>query len=140
MADRETIIVFVRGGVIQDIQFPEGCRTAVSVHDYDVEGANEADPHRDDHGDSFFRALWEPPDVQAETPEDGDTRALAGIPEVDELPEAEARNILAEIFRWMYWDYDGEQWDPEKEIGGADTVQVLCELMPGLDAPTGGGP
>ena len=54
-----------------------------------------------------------------------------GIPYVDGLTEAELRGALAGIYRWMYWREDEERWDPDKEVSGADTVQMLCELMPG---------
>ena len=77
---------------------------------------------------------------EAEIAEEGTKESEPiGVPAVEELPEAEARRILTAIFRWMYWDAETERWDPDKEIGGADTVQVLCELLPG-PAAMGGGP
>jgi hypothetical protein len=54
-----------------------------------------------------------------------------GIPYVDGLTEAELRGILAGIYRWMYWREDETRWDLDKEVSGADTVQMLCELMLG---------
>ena len=54
-----------------------------------------------------------------------------GIPYVDGLTETELRSILAGIYRWMYWREDEARWDLDKEVSGADTVQMLCELMPG---------
>jgi hypothetical protein len=60
-----------------------------------------------------------------------------GIPYIDGLDEAELRSVLAGIYRWMYWRENEEQWDPDKEVSGADTVLMLCELMPGPLAPMG---
>jgi len=54
-----------------------------------------------------------------------------GIPYIDGLAEPEVRSILAGIYRWMYWREDEERWDPDKDASGANTVQMLCELMPG---------
>jgi hypothetical protein len=54
-----------------------------------------------------------------------------GIPYVDGLTEVELRSTLAGIYRWMYWREDEEQWDPDKDVSGSDTVQMLCELVPG---------
>jgi len=54
-----------------------------------------------------------------------------GIPYVDNLDEAELRSILAGIYRWMYWHEGEGRWDLDKDVSGADTVQMLCELMPG---------
>ena len=122
MTDNRKIIVVVLGGMVQDVKFPEDSRTAVSIHDYDV-GRSERGLHRDSEGDLFSEALWEP----AETPEPD---SLTGVAEIDELPSIEVRNILAQVVRWMYWDPNTGQWDLERDISGADTVQLLCELLP----------
>ena len=122
MTDNRNIIVVVLGGVVQDVRFPEDCRTAVSIHDYDV-GRGDRDLHRDSEGDLFSEALWEP----AETP---GPDSLTGVAEIDELSSIEARKILARVFQWMYWNPDTGQWDLDRDISGADTVQLLCELMP----------
>ena len=94
----------------------------MSIHDYDV-GRGEPGLRRDSEGDLFSEALWEP----AETPEPD---SLTGVAEIDELPSIEVRNILAQVVRWMYWDPNTGQWDLERDISGADTVQLLCELLP----------
>ncbi len=122
MTDNQAITIIVLGGVVQEVRFPEGCCTTVSVHDYDV-GRGEPDLHRDSAGDLFSEALWEPP----ETPEPS---SLTSVAEIDGLPEAEARKILARVFQWMYWNPNTGQWDLDRDISGADTVQLLCELMP----------
>lgn len=59
------------------------------------------------------------------TTEDG-----PGLQAVDQLTESEARRILGEIYLWVYWDHDHGRWHPEKEIGGGDTVEFLCGLLP----------
>jgi hypothetical protein len=61
MGDNQPIIVFVSGGVVQDVSFPAGCQTAVSVHDYDVDGAADPGLSHDGQGEPFLEALWEPP-------------------------------------------------------------------------------
>ena len=122
MTDNRKIIVVVLGGVVQNVKFPEDCGTAVSIHDYDV-GRGDRDLHRDSEGDLFSEALCEHP----ETP---GPNSLTGIAEIDRLPDAEIRNILARVFRWMYWDQNAGQWDLDRDISGADTVQLLCELLP----------
>ena len=123
MAECPTIVVVVRGGVVQDVQFPEGCGMAVCIHDYDVDGTDRAALDRDDEGDAFCNARWDPPETQAPD-------WLTGVAEMDELPAAEVRNILAHVFRWMYWNPNTMQWDQDRDISGADTVQLLCELLP----------
>jgi len=122
MNDNRKIIVVVLGGMVQDVKFPEDGGMAVAIHDYDV-GRRDRDLHRDSEGDLFSEALWEP----AETPEPD---SLTGVAEIDELSSIEARKILARVFQWMYWDSDTGQWDLDRDISGADTVQLLCELMP----------
>lgn len=123
MAENPAVVVLVRGGVVQDVQFPEGCGTVVSVHDYDVDGTDQADLDHDDEGHSFSKARWEPAETRAPD-------SLTGVAEMDELTVAEVRNILAQVFRWMYWNPNTGQWDLDKDISGADTVQLLCELLP----------
>ena len=48
--------VTVEGGVIQDIDCPEGVR--VIVKDYDTDGS-EADLKQDDNGDDYIETIWE---------------------------------------------------------------------------------
>ena len=60
MGDGERIIVVVSGGLVQDVRFPAGCGMVVSVHDYDVDGAEDARLDRDDQGQPFLEAIWEP--------------------------------------------------------------------------------
>ena len=52
MDKNSEIIVVVLGGLVQEVRFPNGCRTVVSVHDYDV-GSGESDLQRDSAGDLF---------------------------------------------------------------------------------------
>ena len=122
MTENSAIIVVVLGGMVQDVRFPEGCRTAVAIHDYDV-GRGERGLQRDGEGDLFSEANWESPEL----PGPDSLTCVAGI---DELSSVETRNILAQIAQWMYWDPDTGQWDPDRDISGADTVQLLCELLP----------
>jgi hypothetical protein len=60
MADGERIVVFVSGGVVQGVSFPAGCGVVVAVHDYDVDGAEDPGLDRDDQGQPFLEAIWEP--------------------------------------------------------------------------------
>jgi hypothetical protein len=122
MSDNRKIIVVVLGGMVQDVRFPEDCGTAVAIHDYDV-GRGDRDLHRDSEGDLFAEALWEPPEIPG-------SDSLTGVAEIDELSSIEVRKILARVFQWMYWDSDTGQWDLDRDISGADTVQLLCELLP----------
>jgi hypothetical protein len=48
--------VTVEGGVIQDIDCPEGVR--VIVKDYDTDGSEEA-VKQDDKGDNYIESVWE---------------------------------------------------------------------------------
>ena len=48
--------ITVEGGVIQDVQVPDG--VAVIVRDYDVDGAEEGLP-QDENGDEFIESVWE---------------------------------------------------------------------------------
>ncbi len=123
MAENPTIVVVVRGGVVQDVRFPGGCVTAVAIYDYDVDGTDQADLDRDGEGNAFCKARWTPPETQSDD-------SLTGVAEIDELPATEVRNILAQVFRWMYWNPNTGRWDQDRDISGADTVQLLCELMP----------
>ena len=122
MTENSSIIVVVLGGMVQDVRFPDGCRAVVSIHDYDV-GRGEPYLHRDSEGDLFAEANWEPPELPGPD-------SLTGVAEIDELSSIEARNILAQVFQWMYWNPNAGQWDLDKDISGADTVQLLCELLP----------
>ena len=153
MAENSTIIVQVRGGVVQDVQFPQGCGTAVSVHDYDIDGSDQAGLDRDDEGHAFCNARWDPPETQAPSDASDHERttdqacrtrgmgssqapiiipafAPTGIAEIDELPANAIRHMLAKIYHWMYWNPNTMQWDLDRDISGADTVQLLCELLP----------
>ena len=153
MAENRTIVVVVRGGVVQDVRFPEGCDTAVAIHDYDVDGTDQADLDRDREGHALAKARWDPPETQApdevSDPEQtanrlfrsrdaGDLKgpliipafAPTGVEVIDELPANEIRHMLATIFRWMYLDPNTGRWDVDRDISGADTVQLLCELLP----------
>jgi len=53
-----------------------------------------------------------------------------GIVEIDDMPAHEIRDLLAKVYRWMYCDPDTGQYDVDRDISGADTVQFLCELLP----------
>jgi len=88
-----------------------------------LDGRRDRHLHRDSEGDLFSEALWEP----AETP---GPDSLTGVAEIDRLSSIEARKILAQVFQWMYWNPNTGQWDLDRDISGADTVQLLCELMP----------
>ncbi len=53
------VVVTVEGGVVQDIEVPEG--VVVKVRDYDVEGVDSADIilSRDKNGDGYVESTWE---------------------------------------------------------------------------------
>jgi hypothetical protein len=51
------------------------------------------------------------------------------VAEIDALDEAESKNILAEVFRFMYQREDGA-WGRDKEIPGTELVSLLCTEMP----------
>jgi hypothetical protein len=61
MGDNQRIVVFVSGGVVQDVRFPAGCGVVVAVRDYDVDGAEDAGLNLDDQGQPFMEGIWEPP-------------------------------------------------------------------------------
>jgi len=52
------------------------------------------------------------------------------IAEIDDMPAHEIRDLLAKVYRWMYYDPNTGQYDVGRDISGADTVQFLCELLP----------
>ena len=145
MTSQNPIIVVVKGGVAQDVRFPTGCGTTVAVHDYDTDGDDEAGLTRDEKGRAFVEALWEPVKSTNQTPmraTNVQPHVPAGIAFLDALTGAEAKSILAQVYRWMYWNEDQECWSPDKDISGADTVQLLCGLLPCPPevAGPGGGP
>ncbi len=53
-----------------------------------------------------------------------------GVAEIDDMSAHETRDILAKVYRWMYYDPNTGQYDVDRDISGADTVQFLCELLP----------
>jgi len=53
-----------------------------------------------------------------------------GIAEIDDMPAHEIRDLLAKVYCWMYCDPDTGEYDVDRDISGADTVQLLCELLP----------
>jgi len=53
-----------------------------------------------------------------------------GVAEIDDMPAHEMRDLLAKVYRWMYCDPNTGQYDVDRDISGADTVQLLCELLP----------
>ncbi len=53
-----------------------------------------------------------------------------GIREIDDMPAHAIRHLMAKIYRWMYWNPNTMRWDVDQDISGADTVQLLCELLP----------
>jgi len=60
MARRTTkkiVAITVEGGVVQDVDCPDGVRAIVK--DYDTEGCDEADLSTDDNGDEYLEAIWE---------------------------------------------------------------------------------
>ena len=97
----------------------------MAVHDYNVVngGADRADLHRDDEGHVFCKAHWNPLETKA-------SDRLTDVAAIDVLSATEVRDILAQIYRWMYWDSKTGRWDQDRDISGADTVQLLCELLP----------
>jgi len=131
MPKNECIHVAVEGGVIQGIQFPVGCRIPVAVRDYDTDGVEAPDLEFDERGAPFVETLWEPGEQAnsgAGIPVLGNAGDVAG--HLSDVADAEARCILVELYRWMYWDDGRDCWSVDKDINGADTVQLLCELLP----------
>lgn len=64
----ENVIIYVSGGVVQDIDIPADCPCNVVVRDYDVEGIdfedndpNEYNPvlQTDQNGENFVESLWD---------------------------------------------------------------------------------
>lgn len=140
MTKDNRIVVTVQGGVIQDIQFPAGYRLPVAVHDYDTDGVDESGLEYDARGDPFVEALWEPDEREERGPSvPASSDAVDIATHLSGISDTEAKSLLIEIYRWMYWDEDRGRWYPDKDISGADTVQMLCELLPN-PPETGGGP
>lgn len=71
------IIITVEGGLVQQVQFPDGyAGPGVVVRDYDVEGVGDiADLTTDDNGDECVQSEWEP-DRAVVAPPDGDPVTL----------------------------------------------------------------
>lgn len=57
---KKSVTVTVEGGLVQHVQVPEG--VVVVVHDYDVEGVDEADLETDGNGDKYVKGVWERPE------------------------------------------------------------------------------
>jgi len=53
---KKIVTVSVEGGVVQEVDCPEGVR--VVVHDFDVDGS-EPDLAEDDTGDEYLEMVWE---------------------------------------------------------------------------------
>ena len=53
----KVVKIIVRGGVIQDVQVPEGVQ--VVVHDYDTDGTEPERLSRDENGDACVVNIWE---------------------------------------------------------------------------------
>ena len=53
----KTVQITMEGGVIQDIEVPEGVR--VIVRDYDSDGVEEESLCKDDNGDNYIETIWE---------------------------------------------------------------------------------
>ena len=141
MTSQKPIVVTVHGGVVQDVQFPAGCIVPAAVHDYDVDGADDPGLEFDERGDPFVEAIWEPKVAPVPAAEDqADVPAVAA--HLGGIRDAEARRILVEVYRWMYWNDDRDCWSPDKEVSGADTIQLLCGLLPNPPEVVGpgGGP
>jgi hypothetical protein len=52
------IVIYMEGGVIQNMDIPAGC--VVEVHDYDSEGAEEFhDVRTEESGDEYIFSEWE---------------------------------------------------------------------------------
>ncbi len=139
MTTRKPIVVTVHGGVVQDVQFPVGCKVIMAIRDYDTDGADDPGLDHDERGDAFVEALWKPAKLagSANQVEHASVPAAESQPDVpsgiafmDCLTNAEAKSILAGIYRWLYWDGDRKCWSPDMELSGADTIQFLCGLLP----------
>lgn len=129
--DRKPIVVTVRGGCVQHVSFPKDCPVPVEVRDYDVDGEAEDRLDRDAEGHPCVKGVWRQQEDQAgQKAEPATTEDEPGLQAVAQLTEAEARSILGQIYEWVYWDHDRGRWHPEKEIGGGDTVEFLCWLLP----------
>ena len=52
------VIVIVEGGVVQDVDVPEG--VTVRIRDYDVDHLDDSDPsiHIDEYGDYYVEGVW----------------------------------------------------------------------------------
>ena len=55
--NERVVHVTVEGGVIQDVQVPDGVK--VVVRDYDIDGEEPECLQRDEHGDAYIETIWE---------------------------------------------------------------------------------
>jgi hypothetical protein len=53
---KKIVTVSVEGGVVQNVDIPDG--VCVVVHDFDVDGS-EPDLREDDTGDEYMESVWE---------------------------------------------------------------------------------
>ncbi len=54
----KTVTITVEGGVVQNVEVPEG--VTVIVRDYDVEGVESDLLQQDENGDNYIEAIWTP--------------------------------------------------------------------------------
>jgi len=55
----EDIVIYVEGGVIQDVSIPEDCPYNVIVRDYDIEGSDQSILEEDQNGDYYIESVWD---------------------------------------------------------------------------------
>ena len=53
---KKIVTITVEGGVVQHVDCPQGVQ--VVIKDYDVEGCDESDLHKDDNGDQYLESVW----------------------------------------------------------------------------------
>jgi hypothetical protein len=55
--NKPTVTIVVLGGVVHDVDCPDGVRAVVK--DYDVDGCDETDLSTDANGDKYLESVWE---------------------------------------------------------------------------------
>ena len=98
------VMIEVSGGVVQNVDVPEGIR--VVVRDYDVDD-DDNDLPVDEEGDKFLDAIWEA---------DGDKQTLPPVDVLATVSGGVVQHVLVpEGIRVVVRDYDVESYDLNKK-------------------------
>jgi len=55
----ENIVIYVEGGVVQDVDIPEDCPCNVIVRDYDIEGSDQSILQEDQYGELYVESVFD---------------------------------------------------------------------------------